>query len=623
MGKTTLEELQMRFYEKDSTANAVYLYEHANVYLDSDNKYKTRTDYYFRIKIFKKEAYEYANQVITIAKKEKVTDIEGITYNIVNGGMQKTSLSKKNVFSTDLPNNRVQVKFTLPNLKEGCVIEFKYSVISPYLGLDDWVFQDKIPKIESEYDAAILGNYKYNIRTVGYHPLSKNEGYVKRKCIYIEGLGDGDCAIYSFAMKNIPSFKEEDYMLSKKNYMSRLTFDLISYTSPRGPVTKYTDTWKNVDKKLKSLYFNNQTSKTSFFKKNLPQALLTEENEMEKAMGIYKYIQNRYTWNGKYWNINEKVKKAFESKSGSAGEINLSLYNSLKAANLKADLVILATRNFGLPTKLFPVIRDFNYVIVKVTIGEKYYYLDATDNLLPFGMVPFRCLNGDVRVISFKKESNWQPITSQHRSLLSVRTKLVLNSDGVFTGKIDVIKQGYVALNSRKEILGSTEEEYLAAFENQDADLEVESYKNENLNDVDLPLKESYSIVLDSEEAIFNKARINPFFVGRTSTNPFKLEKRNYPVDFGYPKTFNYVTSLEIPKGFKVMSLPKNTAIALPNGGGIFSMKVVQKENIINLYTRFNIRKRTFSSKEYFALKEFYNQIIKAESSYIVIEKAY
>lgn len=71
IGKTTLEEIKMEIYDKDSTASAVVLYEHANIYLDSDNDYNTRTDYYFRIKILNRAAFEKANIEISTYKKER------------------------------------------------------------------------------------------------------------------------------------------------------------------------------------------------------------------------------------------------------------------------------------------------------------------------------------------------------------------------------------------------------------------------------------------------------------------------------------------------------------------------------------------------------------------------
>ncbi|MBU3012505.1 hypothetical protein KO506_13920 [Polaribacter vadi] len=623
MGQTTIGELQMKVYDKDSTAAAVVLYEHANVYLDPKNDYKTRTDYYYRIKILDKSAFDLANITLELYKEKKVSDIKAITYNSSEiGSLKRTYLAKDKIFKVNETENWTTHRFTLPNIKEGSVIEYSYSIISPYFGISDWNFQSDIPKIKSEFDAAILGNYKYNIRIIGFLELDKNDSSIKKNCVDIEGLGPGACRVYSYGINNIPAFKEEDYMLSKKNYVSRLSFDLESYTSPRGVIEKYTTTWKEADKKLKKIFLNNQTSKKSFFKKRIPEEILSMNNNLDKAKGIYKFIQNHYTWNEKYWNNeDEKVKKAFDNKIGSAGEINMSLYNALSAAEIQADLVILSTRENGIPTKLYPVIFDYNYVIVKATINEKEYFLDATDQFLPFGEVPVRTLNGEARVINYKKESSWVTLKPKYKSYKNVTAKLTLSEDGEFSGNLLIRKQGYSAKKQREKLSSLTEEDYLEEFEDDNPDVEVDDYKASFLDELDKPLQEIYTVSIMMDEDLSRKTRINPFFFERMKENPFTLKDRYYPVDFGYASKNNFALSLKIPETYKITQLPKEVAISLPNKGGMFVLKIVKKENIITIYTRINISRSSFSSNEYFALKEFFNQIVIAESSYIILEK--
>ena len=623
LGKTTADELKMALYSKDSTAVAVVLYESANLYLDPAFDYKTRTDFYFRIKILDKRGFDHANISIDTYDKKQVIDVKGITYNLSeSGSIQRTSLEKENIFETDHPNKWKSTKFTMPNIKEGSVIEYTYSTISPYLTIDDWYFQSDIPKIKSEYDAAILGNYQYNTRIVGFLKLDKDNPTVDKNCVYIEGYGQGACLKYSYGMYDIPAFKEEDYMLSKKNYISRLSFDLKKYTSPRGIVENYTTSWKEADKKLKSIFFNNQTSKKGFFRKNLPEDVLSETNTLSKAKKIYNFIKDHYTWNGRYWSSeDESVKEAFSTETGSAGEINLSLYNSLHAADIDASLVILSTRNHGIPTKLYPIIFDFNYVIVKVVVDGNAYYLDATDKFLPFGQVPERCLNGEAREINFNEESNWITLSPKYKSSKNTTIRLSLEDDGVFKGNIKIDKNGYYASNSRENINLISEEKRLENFENNHLNTEVENYSVSNLLDLENTLSEVYKVSIDPDEDLANKVRINPFTYNDFTTNPFKLKERNYPVDYGYPRSNNFYISLEFPSNYKVIQQPKDLALSLPNGGGRCIIKSTVKDNIINVYVRFSITKKSFHPQEYFALKEFYKKIIEAEKSYIILEK--
>ncbi|MCL7754190.1 DUF3858 domain-containing protein [Polaribacter sp. Z022] len=623
MGLTTLDELKMTVYDKDSTATAVVLYEHANRYPDKANNEIPRTDYYYRIKILDKASFDLANIVIGIYKDQRVKDISAKTYNLTDlGTMDISTVLEKDIFSITENKNWKSKKFTLPNIKKGSVIEYKYSITSPYLSIDDWVFQSDIPKIKSELDVSILGNYQYNVKKIGYLKLDKNEPSVDKKCVYVPGIGNGACAVYSYGMYNIPAFKEEDYMLSKKNYMSRISFDLKSRTSYRGEVKNYTTTWKQADKSLKESFFNNQTSKKSFFKKSIPEAILLTENKLEKAKKIFSFIQNHYSWNGKFWtNEDAKIKQAFQEKTGDIGEINLSLYNSLKAANLDANLVVLSTRNNGIPTKIFPVIYDYNYVIVKTVIDDKEYFLDATDKFLPFGELPVRTLNGEAREINFKEKSTWVLLKPKYKSLVNVVAKLNLTQEGVFEGNLIINKSGYFASNQRKKISSRSEDDYLEDFEAKNIDVEVEDYNVKNLTNLDKTLNELFKIRIEMNEELGNKIRINPFIFDRVSNNPFKLKERNYPVDFAYSRYKNYYLNLEIPDNYKIVSLPKKKAISLPNKGGKFTLNIVQRNNIINISSRIHISKSIFSSEDYFALKEFYKQIILSEKGDIILEK--
>ncbi|WP_158837390.1 transglutaminase domain-containing protein [Polaribacter sp. L3A8] len=623
LGQTTLDELKMTVYDKDSTATAVVLYEHANRYPDRENDEIPRTDYYFRIKILNKSSFNLADITVNLYKKQKIEDISAITYNITEKGtMNTTYLSDKDIFTTKERDTWTVKKFTLPNIKEGTVIEYKYSVLSPYLGINDWYFQSDIPKIKSEFDASILGNYKYNIRIIGYLKLDKDEPSIDKKCVIIDGIGEGNCAHFTYGMNNIPAFKEEDYMLSKKNYISRISFDLKSNTGYNGVTTDLTTTWKKADKALQSQFFNNQTSKKSFFKKYISEEILTTENTLERAKKVFRFISNHFTWNDNYWtNEDAKVKNAFQEKTGDVGEINISLYNSLKAANIDANLVVLSTRNNGVPTKLFPVIYDYNYVIVQAIIDGKYYYLDATEKYIPFGEVPVRTLNGEARVINYKDKSFWVTLKPKNQSSINISAKLTLDEEGAFLGYLRIRRDGYFASKQRKKISLKSEENYLEDFEAKNENIEVEDYKVKNLDALDKNLEENFTIRLEMNESLGNKIRINPFLFDRLKQNPFKLKERNYPVDFGYSRRNNYYLTLEIPENYTIIKLPENKAISLPNNGGNFILKTIQKGNTISLLVRLNISKKDYSVQEYYALKEFYKQIIILESGYIILEK--
>ena len=82
------------------------------------------------------------------------------------------------------------MKFAMPALRNGCVIEVSYKVISPYLfNFHSWDFQSHIPKINSEYEVHIPGFWNYNISLRGLLKLTKNEAKIERTCFTFGSSG--------------------------------------------------------------------------------------------------------------------------------------------------------------------------------------------------------------------------------------------------------------------------------------------------------------------------------------------------------------------------------------------------------------------------------------------------
>lgn len=273
-------------------------------------------------------------------------------------------------------------------------------------------------------------------------------------------------------MKDIPAFKDDEkFVLSPKNYISRIDFELSVHHSLRGTRNRYTQTWQDVDREFKQdKNIGRQLTKKGFFEKNVPESLLAEGDSLTRAKNIFNFVKDRFTWNGKYGIYRDiRVKSAFDNKKGNIGEINISLINLLNSAGLKTDLVLLSTRSNGLPKKSHPpVMSDFNYVIAKTIIGGNTYLLDASDKLMPFGMLPYRALNYQGRVMDFKKDSYWETITPQKDNQLFIIANLDLDAKSrKITGSINEMNSGYMAIAHKKEIKNNSEDDYLIDKEKQ------------------------------------------------------------------------------------------------------------------------------------------------------------
>tara|TARA_R110001583_G_scaffold67308_3_gene192563 strand:+ start:18313 stop:20295 length:1983 start_codon:yes stop_codon:yes gene_type:complete len=632
--KLTNEDLIQKKYELDTTANAVVLMDLGSTVfltkLDELAREKQRiisTTYYTKIKFFNSEEFKNQGTIKirlynTTLEEETVINIKAVTHN----NFEKTYVDKENIYEERINDKWREVKFTMPNLKEGSIIEVEYTIESPFtFTLPSWVFQSNIPVKFSQYTASIPGNYVFNRKLNGTLKLKTNSSTVKKNCFVVsEFERAANCEVITYAMENIPAFKEEkEFMTSKNNFISKIKFELADYQRINGYKMKYTTTWEAVDKKFKKdKDIGGQLKQTKLLDNIVPAEINSLTTDLEKAKAVYSFIQSYYTWNEKYGLFSEiNIKNAIENKSGNVGEINISLINALKSVGLNAELVLISTRKNGFPTKLHPVISDFNYMLARITIHNKSYLLDATNKLTPFGLLPYKCLNGYGRVMDFENSSYWTAIIPENNSKNQISVSLKLYDDGTFHGKLRKVNFGYDALSRRTTILNKSDDAIIAKFEDSFNNLEVLGYKIENKLDINQPLIETFEISLDNSE---NKTvqYFNPFFAEQFKENPFKQENRLYPVDFGYTRKYIVNLSLEIPENYSIESFPDKKSFALPENGGNFSLSLnTNSSTKITLYSSIKINKPVFYNSEYQLLKELFKEIINSQKTPIVLKK--
>ncbi|CAM3659121.1 DUF3857 domain-containing protein [Mucilaginibacter galii] len=627
-----LSDLEMKSYEKDKTAHAVVLKEFGKTWISSGDGLPLYHEYHVKIKIFDSKAFDEGNITIPIHKSdnndfEQVRDVVGVTYYTdEQGNVQRSYLDPKTVVTENRNKYWDLVKFAMPNLRNGCVIEYKYTLQSPYsLTFRDWDFQGTIPKIYSEYEAHIPGVFNFKASLRGFYKLDKNVSEIEHECFSAGGT-KCDCSKITYAMKDVPAFVKEDYMTAPKNFLSAINFELNDYINPyNGQKTVKTQTWADIDYNMKHHEeFGVQMRKTSVFKDKLPAITGGATDNLEKAKAIYHYIQSNLKHNrfiGIY--SDNGLRKTLDTHSGSTADINLALVTALKAAGIDAEAVLLSTRDHGFISKLYPAIGDFNYVVAKANIGDKSYMLDATDALMPFGLLPEECINDQGRVMSLDKPSYWIDMVAAQKRTRTHIMNLTLQTNGKLTGKLIYYSNGYEALEKRRSIKKfNSIDEYVENLDEKMAKVKISKYDIKNVDSLENSLIESYDVEID----VYNnmdagRLAFNPYMLHRMTDNPFKLEDRTYPVDMGTATDTRIVLTVTLPEQYTVETAPENKATGLPNQGGRFITSYETNPDGFTFSHIIQLNKPIYSSDEYPYLKEFYNTIIKAEKADIIFKK--
>ncbi len=615
LGHVKPSELTMTVYAPDSSAEAVVLEDRGTTYLSKNDSRGYFVEYkrYTRIKILNKSGLDYANVRVPFYnfgtnQTEDFTEVVGRTYN----GSQFQEMLKGDIFEEKKTEKYSLKKFSLPNVREGSIIEYSYTIHSDLVfNLRDWNFQREIPTLNSTYVLYLIPGFEYRILFQGVSKLATDES---------TPVSDG--TKFNWAMTNIPALKKEPYITELENHRAKVYFELIATTLNGSGREIYSKSWDDLDKTLiTSADFGAAMNKSGFVKDSIEaiKKSITENDTMGRVAAVYDFVRRNMNYNGKEtYFVDKNLKDAYQKRSGSAAEINLMIVAMLRELDIPANPVILSTRSNGRVSKEYPLLSKFDYVIANVEVGGKDLLLDATDKFRRMGTIPFDCLNDEGRLIA--KKSRWVLLkpAEKHSQIHSV--SLQITAAGQFKGKIVQNYAGYAAAELRKKIFEINQDRFKEEMATKNPDWQLSNVTIENVNSTNESVQVSFDALIGDEKEA-ERFYLNPIVSNQLSKNPFKKTNRIYPIDFGTTQEQIYVASLTLPPDYVVEELPKNMSIVLPNGAGRFIYATQIENNTIKINTRFTINRTIFEAAEYDMLREFYDKIVTKQAELMVLKK--
>jgi len=626
-GKVSKTELEEKYHPKDSSASAAILYRNESIsfFFISGKGFVQQREIHERVKVYNKDGFDWATKKEYLyqgtGNKEVLNGIKAFSYNLVDGKVVKDKLKKDGEFEEKY-NEFTKIKsFTLPNVKEGTVIEYKYKISSPRISIDDIVFQYSVPVNKIDVKIATPEYYIYNKQPnlrASYMPKI-SETSVNRSNPF-----DYMVNIININEENIPALKKEAYSGNINNYRSKMSLELTAVLNGNKLLEKsYSSTWEEVSKTIyKSSNFGGQLDKFNFYKEDLKTLLAGVENDFEKAALVERLVKSKVKWNGRYGKYAQKgIRSAYKEGEGNVGDINLMLISMLRSQGVNANPVLVSTRDNGIP--LFPTHDGFNYVVCSVEKEDKFLIIDATEEYSGNNILPQRVLNWQGRLIKDGSVSRWISMQPNKKSVETTTVNLKINDDFTATGKVSNQFTDYLAYFYRDKYVGLTTEDHIKALEKDKGDIEIGELTFENTKDINKPVKVNYEYELsDGLDEVGDKLYFSPLFFLATKENPFKLEERQYPIDFVIPYKDKYTVNIMLPEGYVVEFLPKSEALVFENSNIKFTYVIRQSGKYLMIKAELDINNPLVQAKDYKYFKAFFSKIIEKQAEQVVLTKA-
>ncbi len=627
-GKVPVEQLTMTAFPTDTNAAVVILFDIGNATFDEH--YELSFTRHTRIKILKKSGFDWGTVNIDYYTKDRTQDIdeiEGVTISTnAEGKVIKQELDDDAIFTEDVTESWKRKKFTLPSLSPGCVIEYQYTVRSSNPNyLPDWSFQTTEPCLWSEYEIKTPDRLAYASVSQGYlafdiqTSVQEKESFLGPSGIEIVNMNHSHWLI-----KNAPAMREEPYITTLDDFKQRVTFQLAAVSWPGQAPRRILESWDKVAQELTDhLKFGKQLTSTLSIRRQVEKVCGFLSNPTEKVRAIYDFLRNTVVWNNHRWFIvTDDIEDLLETKSGNCADINLLLTQMLRDAGIQANPVLLSTRGNGKIQDAYPIVDQFDYVICQASAGGNTILLDATDRQRPMELLPQRALNYRGFLID-NGNYRWVNIKPNGKSSAAYLAECAITSDGLLNGKLQLKFKEYNAFSNRQLLAEQKPEDVIKSILKPNTySITVDSFLINNKDTVTLPLiinagisSNTYAQVLDS--FIY----VNPMTVNRTLENPFKQERRTFPVDFAYPINDTYTINLTLPDGYALKEFPQDVNVDLEGNIGSYRRKSQLTGKRFQLSTAFEINQVIVTPGQYSILRKFYEQIVALESEQLILQK--
>lgn len=650
-GKVSMEELKETAYPEDADANAAILYLNQKTHYDYNQQkgFVQVTEVHKRIKIYNKDGFDWATEEVQLrdngSSREALTNLKAVTYTLENGKMEETKLKKDGVF--DEKNNKYwkTSKFTMPNIKEGCVVEFSYTITSPYISIRDINLQESIPIKELDMYVRIPEYFNFNkfvnpratyIPKIKDYQVNRTEQIhsKSRESSASNGFGHTVRTNHSsqkwefkenkteIKLSNVPALKNEDYVSNLNTYRTKLIWEYAYSKDPGGKITNFSTTWEEVAKTIfDDSDFGAQLKISNYFQGDISALIKGATNVSEKIDLIFNFVKSRVKWNEYIgYTTDNGVRKAYSEGSGNVADINLMLTAMLRFANINANPMLVSTRSNGVP--LFPATGGFNYVVSAVELPNDVIILDATDQFATPNVLPVRAINWQGRVIRETGDSAWIDLTPKETVKSNYSLNVKLNNDLSIEGKVRSQLTSFAAKNFRSKYQNYNEEERLMDIEKDKGEIEISNYVISDMEVIDKPIMYVYDYSLNNGiEQIGDKVFLTPMLFFAPQENPFKQDQREYPIDFIYSFNEKYQVNVMIPDGYALESLPESTVAQFNGASGEF--KYVSQENgkMLQFIISLDLGQSFILPTEYADFKQFYQLMTEKQNEKIVLKK--
>jgi|EndMetStandDraft_4_1072995.scaffolds.fasta_scaffold00032_15 hypothetical protein len=491
-------------------------------------------------------------------------------------------------------------------------IEITYEKdMNSYLDLSEW-------NIEGSEKSVQFAEYKISVNpSLGFRYMNKHIQ------IKPEKTKDGELDKYTWQVSNLKAIKPEDDALAWQ-VLPKILFATNSFQFAGLPGD--ISSWESYGKW--QLALNADVCTLSPERVDAIRKMTADiKTDKEKVKFLYEYMQQ----NMRYVSIQLGIGglKPFpatfvdQKKYGDCKALSNYMYALLKAVNIPSYYTIINAGTNEEPAEPSFPSDPFNHVILCVPLKSDTTWLECTSMTQPFGKLGAFTENRNALLVT---ETGGKlvctPKSKDTDNQFNSEAHLILDADGGAKAQIKIsstgdYRDGYIALASLKtddqkqRLIRRLNMKQPSVFEFKP------STDKDGIKEINIELEYDKFVDVASGDKQFYRPRVFDLW---QLTIPV-VDKRKYDYYFDNPMLKTCVTTIDLPLGFVVETLP--TSQSLKFGYGTYEVKYTYdavKNQVINS-TKFNLTNHVIPAAKYNEMQAYFDAIAKAQNKKLVIRR--
>ncbi len=364
--------------------------------------------------------------------------------------------------------------------------------------------------------------------------------------------------------------------------------------------------------------------------KKITDSLCTnKKSDFEKAHAIYNWVQGHVKYvafeEGLEGFVPRQAADVCSKRYGDCKDMASILTAMLKISGLQAYFTWIGTRSIPYTYTEVPLPVTDNHMICAVKINNDWVFLDATDPNCVFGM-PTNGIQGKEALIGIsadKYELVKVPVMAVDKSVITDSTFLTITNNSL-KGKCSVDYIGYFGNDVYNSLLyskGDDERVYARSrmakgsnkFIMQDYSIHLTDPMNKTANisgNFDIP---------DYVKLIGDEIYINLNLEKLMGNTPIDTSKRKVAIENDYLYTINQVHTLNIPAGYELDYMPKNTVVS--NDVLDFSIEYKKTAGTVSATQKMLLKKLYIQPQDFAAWNNVVAIVSPAYKEQVVLKK--